>query len=329
MKSQLNKNGVTLIELIAVLVILGIIAGIGFFTIGGTIFSSKLKAYEETVSSLNEATEFYALSESIYTEDIFDGYDSNSERLTVLFTSGYLSLLPQPVAPYSYAWNIDTQIWTLESDEIIAVPEENVVYDFESQRLVEVIEVGGIITSGSFTDSGTSIDSTYGLLFIDNINETYTVTVSASLAEGTTGGYGVFFETKLNDDLKDTGFIIQFDRGYDNGEIILKPRNNGSEGNPLFRYYVTFDNDGDGDFVTSDGTKNKLNPWWTQTHVLKLIVELNDDSVNNKIISVYIDDIFLFEYAFQSGILIGEENLNQTGIRVWRDNTKFYSIEIS
>ncbi|MBI9010556.1 MAG: type II secretion system protein [Tenericutes bacterium] len=329
MNSLRNKNGITLIELVAVLVILGIIAAIGFFTIGDTIFNARVRSYEVTVSSLNEATEFYALNENIYTEDIFDGYDSNSERISVLFNTGYLTLLPQPVAPYSYIWDVDAQEWQLESEEIIVIPEENVGYDFESERLVQVIEEGGVIASGSFTDTGTSIDSTYGLLFIDNNNETYTVAVTAALTEGTNGGYGVFFETKLNDALKDSGYIIQFDRGYNNGEIIVRKRTDSKEGNPLYRYSVRFDDDGDGDFNPTSGTKNNQNPWWTETHEFKLVVELNEDITLNKIVSLYIDNIFIFEYAFQSGILAGEENLNQTGIRVWRDNTKFYSIEIS
>ncbi len=149
------------------------------------------------------------------------------------------------------------------------------------------------------------------------------------MTEGTSKGYGIFFETKLNDDLKDTGFIVQFDRGYNNGEILIRPRTNGREGSPLQRYSITFDDDGNGDFNAVEGTKNKTNPWWTEIHEFKLVVTLNDDPVLNKILSVYVDDIFLFDYAFESGILSGEESFNQTGLRVWKDNTKFYSIKVS
>lgn len=325
----MNKNGLTLIELIAVLVILGIIASIGYFTIGNVISNSQVRAYEATVSNLNEATEYYALSENITTDDIFDGLDTNSERLSILFSSGYLSLLPQPVSPYSFAWDIPTQTWSLESEIITATPPSTVQYDFETSRLVEVIEQGGLITVGSFSDSGSSIDTQYGLLFIDNDNEDYTINVSAALTSGTYGGYGIFFETKLNEDLDDTGYIVQLDRGYSGGEIIVRHRTNGAEESPELRFPVQFDDGGNGDFVLTGGITNNSNSWWIETHNIQLVVELNDDPVLNKKVSVYLDDIFLFEYAFESDVLPGEENLNQTGIRVWTKMTYFYSIEIS
>ena len=329
MRNNLNKNGLTLIELIAVLIILGIIAGISIFTIGNIISNSQTKAYEETVSNLNHATEIYAFTENITTDDIFDGLDTNSERLSILFSNGYLNLLPQPVSPYSFVWDITSQTWTLEDEFVTITPPSTVIYDCETSRLVEVIEQGALITAGSFSDSGTSIDTQYGLLFIDNDNDEYTINISAALTTGTYGGYGVFFETKLNDALKDTGYIVQLDRGFDGGQIIVRHRTNGSEESPELRFSVLFDDGGNGDFVLTGGTKNNSNPWWIETHNMQLTIELNDDPVFNKKVSVYIDDVFLFEYAFESDILPGEESLNQTGIRVWTKMTYFYSIEIS
>lgn len=55
-----NKKGVTLVELLAVVVILGIIAAIAVPTIGGLINRQKERAAEATYDAIVEASKLYA-----------------------------------------------------------------------------------------------------------------------------------------------------------------------------------------------------------------------------------------------------------------------------
>jgi len=85
MNIYLRKKGVSLIELLAVIVILGVLATISVVMIGKLIARTEVKANEQIIQSLNEATEFYSLQEGILSSDIFNGYDTNGARITQLF----------------------------------------------------------------------------------------------------------------------------------------------------------------------------------------------------------------------------------------------------
>lgn len=77
-----NKKGVTLVELLAVVVILGIIAAIAVPTIGGLIRRQEERAAETTYDAIVEAAKLYASAE-----------DDNQFLLSELTgTAGYLDL---------------------------------------------------------------------------------------------------------------------------------------------------------------------------------------------------------------------------------------------
>lgn len=327
MKINIKHKGVTLTELLVVVLLMGIIATIGVIVIGNLISNTETKAYEKTVDALNDATKNYVLWDQISTEDAFDGLETNSQRISILFSQGYITQVAQPNTPYSFVWDIASQLWVLSSEEIVVLEPVGADYDFTDDSLTAVIEQGGVISSGSFTDSGTSINTAYGILFIDNDKANYTVSVNAQLNNQTSGGFGIFFETTLDGNNKDTGFILQVDRGYSRGEIIIRPRTNGAEGNPVYRYGVGFD--ASGDFVTSGGERNNSNPWWAQRHDVKLIVADITEATYNKQISVYVDNLFLFTYKFKSAITPATVSENQTGLRVWTQNTIFYSFKVT
>ena len=69
-----NRKGVTLVELLAVIVIMGIIAAIAVPAIGGLITNSKKKAVEGTITSIEEAARLYAATSetSTFTLDVLD-----------------------------------------------------------------------------------------------------------------------------------------------------------------------------------------------------------------------------------------------------------------
>ncbi|MFD0586643.1 prepilin-type N-terminal cleavage/methylation domain-containing protein [Paenibacillus sp. GCM10027627] len=77
-----NEKGLTLIELLAVLVIVGIIAAIAIPAIGGTISKSKTNADKATVSMIEEVTARYLTDEEISA--------TTTVKFADLVTDGYL-----------------------------------------------------------------------------------------------------------------------------------------------------------------------------------------------------------------------------------------------
>lgn len=76
-----NKRGVTLVELLAVIIILGIIAAIAVPTIGNLIERQRQKAAEAEWTSIEESARLYAVD--LYEDDVFSLQD--------LITEAYLS----------------------------------------------------------------------------------------------------------------------------------------------------------------------------------------------------------------------------------------------
>ncbi len=85
-QSLRSKKGVTLVELLAVIVILGIIAAIAVPTIGGLITRQRENAAEATYVSLEEQARLYAIDDAdgVFTlaDLITDGFDLKANDLT-------------------------------------------------------------------------------------------------------------------------------------------------------------------------------------------------------------------------------------------------------
>jgi len=202
-------------------------------------------------------------------------------------------------------------------------------YDFEEQdNLSDILADGATIALGSFNNSRSYIRSNYGLMYIPNERASYTLTVNAQILNRSGNGYGILFDSIATNmsSQSDTGYIVQYDRGYANGEIILRPRINGSEQAPVYRYSVNFDNNGN--FTTSNGSKNNSNAWWFEEHEFKIVVSIIDHSSMQKSVSIYIDDEFLFSYDYTSTLITNQVADNLVGLRTWSGNVAFYQLDI-
>lgn len=178
--------------------------------------------------------------------------------------------------------------------------------------------------------SGLSVlNNNEGRVFVPNLYPDYFVKVVASLGDSplnreglptNRGGYGIMFETSLDDNNNDSGYILQFDRGYGNGEIIIRsrdirPNSNGAPQTyensvPLYRF-------NDRDFLPN---KNDNPDWWAAEHLLDMRVSSvdnhdNSESGSNKKLSVHLNEQHLFDWEFESAIKKGEDNY--IGLRVW------------
>ncbi|MCK7492327.1 MAG: prepilin-type N-terminal cleavage/methylation domain-containing protein [Comamonadaceae bacterium] len=78
-----NKKGVTLVELLAVIIIMGIIAAIAVPAISGLINRQKINAAEASYDLIVEVAVNYAQSES-----------DNTVKISELVTAGYLEANP-------------------------------------------------------------------------------------------------------------------------------------------------------------------------------------------------------------------------------------------
>jgi hypothetical protein len=108
--------------------------------------------------------------------------------------------------------------------------------------------------------------SGFGLLFIENPYSEYMITTRSKFgafeqSQGVAGGYGILFETTIDQQLNDTGYALQFDRGF--GGIAIRPRNAGKESNPI----ISITNS-----QNSYIPQSKRDPFWTEEHIIKLKV---------------------------------------------------------
>ena len=308
-----SKKGVTIIELLAIIVIIGILAAIAVTMMSGLIERTRVKADLANVQTLNEATYFYVVFNDV-SEPYFGTSTTDEQRMQILYDEGYIDqLITAKVKDASIYWSEVDQTWLYSLNAIAE--------DTTSEYIFESLDITEFIKTGTWVSNPTNLYSSYGLFFIENPRSEYSVFVSAKLNSGTTGGFGVFFETTLAPDNKDTGYVIQLDRGYVRGTVLIRERTNGVEGSPISSYKFDYTNSFIPDKNTTEGAL-----WWSSTHEMVLQVEIDPNTPFTKILSVWIDDQLLFDdFSFHSAV---SPSNNFTGIRCWSVGVEFYRVSI-
>ncbi|MDY0235428.1 MAG: prepilin-type N-terminal cleavage/methylation domain-containing protein [Gudongella sp.] len=304
-----NKTGFTLIELIVVIAVLGILAAIAIPRFSGSTKSAKIKVDTANLSTLNKSTQLYAVKNNASTEDIFKGVTSDTDRMEVLITNALLTEVIIPLQDkVKFKWNIGDQIWTLGPDSIL--------YGSAGINMQELLK--SPLQTHTWNKNGSDgIKSTYGTIFTKNENEDYTITSKAILGTGTNGGYGIFFETSVDENTEiDTGYILQFDRGR--GSIIIKERGSDPVTGAQTEKNSAYSN------AETKVLLEKDDPWWTSTHDIQL--DVSTVSGNDKKLSISIDGTKTGEDFFFTSTTSAMSNY--TGFRAWGNESNFSSLEI-
>lgn len=320
----MKNKGMTIPELLIVIAIMAIIATFTIMNIAGTQEKARIKADTNTIVLLNQVTQDYALFESSSSGDFFYGIDTDYDRMNTLVTEGFLSSIPNPAqVDASFAWNVEEQYWYLEGGELgTGISGDGVAYDFSVDFKTALSDAGVIFRNeNNWYDEDGYLENKPGeqRLFVPIGRTSYSITVSAALSSGSNGGYGIFFDTTLVDgnENKDSGYILQFDRGYADGSLIVRPRSNGGESGAVWQLRAS----------STDlfPTKSSDPDWWSATHTIKIVV--TSGSGNDREATFYIDgtEVGTFEYTKD----ISDEIL-YTGFRTWSNpTTKFYSLSVN
>jgi len=120
------KKGFTLVEVIAVIVILGVIAIIAFPAIDTTLKDSRQKAYQENITRIENAAARYSLN-----HDLGDIEEYQAIQLNDLKTAGLLTSedIINPVDDsvmngcVLYRWVVETKQYEFKYDETCTVQE--------------------------------------------------------------------------------------------------------------------------------------------------------------------------------------------------------------
>lgn len=319
----MGNKGLTIFELIIVIVILAIVSTFAVIGVTRYMTETRIKGDTNTVATLNKVTYDYAVLNSSSTSDVFFGFDTDEDRINELIDAGVLSHYPDVLqSGASFVWDVDSQVWTLEGGVLSGYTGSALSYDFSNDLMADITEDGVLFRNpDGWNDDEGYLENDPGeqRAFIPIGKSSYTITTTAALSEGSAGGYGIFFDTILEDGNvnSDTGWILQFDRGYDSGAIIVRPRVSGSERGAVWRLA---------------GRSSDLIPsiqqdadWWAESHTVKItVVKLDGD---NKSATFYIDGVNIgtYEYTY-----VDNDEMVYTGFRTWSSpTTKFYSISVN
>ena len=326
----MNNKGLTLVELLITIVVLGIIGGFTGVSVGTIIHNTRVKVDSLNVDTLNALTVKYSNYTGVPLDEVFDGTTDDDERMQFLVSEGSLT---KPVIPQqsgaTFEWDNDELQWNLVGGDYY---DQNgftaEILSFSSSS-IEVLEEDGVVSidMSRWNISEDGLQNKVGpetRIFIPLEDNEYTLTVIAALSEGSGGGYGIFFDTILeNDNVKeDSGFILQFDRGYGSGQIIVRPRDYGGE-DPAVWYFNSTSSSTD-----PIPTKTEDPDWWTSDH--EVVIEVVNSTIDGDTVwrtaTFSVDGFELGSYTYESPL---DGSQVYTGFRGWSNSpTTFDSIEI-
>lgn len=331
--SKSQENGFTLVEIIVVLVIIAVLAAAAIPTMLGFAENAKGKAEIANARVVytacqSIATEEYVssgihtlLDKGIYkiadtngnkklnnmlSEDFKLESGENPAQVTPTITSGKVSKI---VYQSKYKSGEAYYVVTIELGKEAVVEKKinnGTHYDFTGSNSNEFILDKYWKSAESGLKGNYNGADKNGVAFISNPRDEYTLETVFNLNPNVknNGGLGLFFETSLNSDNKESGkgYVLQFDRGFDNGAIIVRERNDGKE-TKLIATFTNVPNKSDSTF-------------WEKEQKMSVIVK-NSNTEGKKDVTILLDDKPLNNDPIKVDSVSTENNYS--GFRTWHE----------
>ncbi len=224
--SKSKSGGFTLVEIIVVITILGVIAGIAIFSIIHILHNSREKV---CVSNRAEIKRLYYIYQT-------DGGTFNPEGISgiqFLTDSGYVNqdkkICPSGGEIY---WGLDDN-GRLEVYCTVHREDEDLIYrsNFSALGSVKSLRGSWIVRDGKLMPGGAGENRA---IFEGSNGTDYNVKMNAVYLSGRSNnsGYGVYYRATDNSDI--SGYCFQFDPGMGN-EFVVRKVTNGREASPFKR----------------------------------------------------------------------------------------------
>jgi len=315
----MDKKGFTLLELVVGIAIIAILSLLIIPNLLTYLNNANESVDISNVRLLNQSTALYRIVENVQHEDTFAGLLTNEERQNELILYGYLpKSVPTRSNEYSIDWNIELQLWTYSKFEYSSKNNLHYIFTtgFDMSSILRGRDSNNTNNNWTLTENG--LVGHQGSVLLENANQAYSIeTIVKMNSISSSGGVGIYVETAVTNDgalYRDSGYIVQFDRGYGNGEIVVRKRTDSSESSPIARSTIGVEN------------KNDNPTWWTQEQNLVVDVRIHPDNPSKKLLDVYINgtkSISNLEIDANS-----DSNQNFTGVRGWSQPVTVKEIKV-
>jgi len=288
----MNNKGLSIIELLVVMVVIGIISAFAMISVTAIIENTKAKADLHNLDTLNTATENYIMQNSIESGDVFEGIDTDYYRIEKLLNEGYIDIRVTPKQDgSSFGWNIDNQLWELFTS---GNPyNEYASYDFSTMTLDDAIADGLIVPSSNlveYDEEGgyTTLKNQSGMLLKETSSDEYSFSVRLA-TQNLTDTRPVFFfdySDSAENLAKGEGFAILFNR--QNAFVRIFTITNGTTYSNSTTFY--YSSTGIIPTIATDPL------WYANQHTFSF--EISRVNTSTKQIDIFIDGEFLKSFTY-------------------------------